>query len=187
VTLGGLTLASFAWSGHGAAGDGPGGAVHLIADLIHLWAAGVWIGALAVLAALLADARRQEDPVRLSALHGGLEGFSGIGTAVVAALVATGLVNSWFLIGPSHVTAMLGSPYGLLLIAKLLVFTGMLGLAAANRFLLTPRLASALTSGGTGQAIAALQRSVAIESLAAVAVIALVSALGTIAPLSAMG
>jgi putative copper resistance protein D len=185
AALGGGVLASFAWSGHGAADDGPGGAVHLIADLIHLWAAGVWIGALAVLAVLLGAARRQQDPVALSALHRGLEGFSGIGAAVVAALVATGLVNSWFLIGPSHVAAMLSSPYGLLLIAKLVVFTGMLALAAANRFLLTPRLASALTAGGAGQAIAALQRSVVMESLAALAVVALVSALGTLAPLAA--
>ena len=187
TALGAVILASFAWSGHGAATVGPGGAVHLVADLIHLWAAGVWIGALTVLALLLSDARRQDDPAALSALHRGLEGFSGIGTAVVAALVATGLINSWFLIGASHVPAMPTSPYGLLLIAKLAVFAGMLGLAAANRFLLTPRLATALTSGGTAEAIAALRRSVAVESLAAVAVIALVSGLGTIAPLSATG
>ncbi|MDB5459465.1 MAG: copper resistance protein CopD [Caulobacteraceae bacterium] len=183
---GGVILASFAWSGHGAADEGPGGLLHLVADMIHLWAAGVWIGALAVLALLLAAARRQPDPVALRALHRGLEGFSGVGTAVVAALIATGLVNSWFLIGPSHLLALFSALYGLLLIAKLIVFAGMLALAAANRFQLTPRLASALESGGSAEAIGALQRSVAIECLAALAVIALVSMLGTIAPLSAV-
>lgn len=38
-------LASFAWTGHGVADDGVAGAVHLGADVIHLLAAGVWLGA----------------------------------------------------------------------------------------------------------------------------------------------
>ena len=51
--LGGAALASFAWTGHGASDDGLAGAVHLAGDVVHLLAAGVWLGALVSLAILL--------------------------------------------------------------------------------------------------------------------------------------
>jgi putative copper resistance protein D len=183
--LGAAILASFAWTGHGASDEGASGIIHLVADLLHLLAAGVWLGALVVLGMLLASARRNLDMPALNALHDGLAGFSGVGTAVVAALVATGLINSWFLIGPAHVGALFSSTYGLLLCAKLAIFAGMLGLAAINRFRLTPALASALRDGSVDDAVRALQRSVVIESVAALVVLGLVSALGTLPPISA--
>src|SRR3546814_15811165 len=42
-------LSSLAWSGHGAATEGGAGMVHLGADILHLLAAGAWVGALAAL------------------------------------------------------------------------------------------------------------------------------------------
>jgi putative copper resistance protein D len=184
--LGAAVLASFAWSGHGAVEEGAAGLVHAVADVIHLLAAGVWLGALAVLAILLCTPSREDDQVAVDALHKGLAGFSGIGTAVVAALVLTGLINSWFLVGPTHVFDILGSAYGLLLLVKLGIFGGTLVLAGLNRFVLTPALSTALAEGSTEGAIHALRRSVLIESAAALAVIALVSALGTLVPVSAL-
>ena len=184
--LGAGALASFAWTGHGAADDGVAGAVHLGADIIHLLAAGVWLGALAVLATLLRTTRQTPDQWTLQTLHRGLEGFSGVGTAVVALLLLTGLVNSWFLIGPDHLDALATSAYGLLLGAKVLVFGGMLGLAAINRFRLTPGLGAALAGAPPQAALAALRRSVLLETAAAIVVLALVSLLGTLAPPSAM-
>jgi putative copper resistance protein D len=184
--LGAGALASFAWTGHGAADDGASGALHLTADVLHLLAAGVWLGALAVLAAMLAATRRRSDLRTLQALHDGLEGFSGVGTAVVALLVLTGLVNSWFLVGPAHLGALLTSAYGLLLGAKILVFAGMLGLAAINRFRLTPGLGAALAGAPPQAILAALRRSLLLETAAAIAVLALVSLLGTLAPPAAM-
>lgn len=184
--LGAGALASFAWTGHGAADEGAAGAIHLGADIVHLLAAGVWLGALAVLAAQLSAARRSPDRGALQTLHRGLEGFSGVGTMVVALLVFTGLVNSWFLIGPSHLGALLASAYGLLLGAKVLVFAGMLGLAAINRFRLTPGLGAALAGAPPQAALAALRRSILLETAAAIAVLAVVSLLGTLAPPAAM-
>ena len=68
--LGGAAAASFAWTGHGADGR-----VHTGADVVHLLAAMIWLGALPVLAILVLDRR---DPARASlALHG----FSAIGPA----------------------------------------------------------------------------------------------------------
>ncbi len=185
--LGAGALASFAWTGHGAADDGVAGGVHLGADIIHLLAAGVWLGALAVLAALLLRAARQPpDRWALRTLHRGLEGFSGMGTAVVALLLLTGLVNSWFLIGPDHLSALATSAYGLLLVAKVVLFAGMLGLAAINRFRLTPGLGAALAGASPEPALVALRRSILLETAAAIAVLALVGLLGTLAPPAAM-
>jgi copper resistance protein D len=66
--------------------------------------------------------------------HRALERFSGVGTVLVGTLVATGLINSWFLVGPENVEGLLGTDYGLLLALKLALFAGMLALAGANRF-----------------------------------------------------
>lgn len=183
--LGAVALASFAWTGHGAATEGPSGGLHLASDLLHLLAAGVWLGALAALALMLSPQRTPRDPDALHALHGALAGFSGIGSAVVAVLLATGLVNSWFLVGPAGISRMGASPYGLLLIAKLVLFLAMLGLAAANRFRHTPTLAAALAGDAPGPALAALRRSVLMESAAGFGVLVLVSILGRLAPVAA--
>jgi putative copper resistance protein D len=184
--LGAVVVASLAWGGHGAAGDGLSGIVHLTSDLLHLFAAAVWIGALIVLAGLLADAKISGDRERLAALHRALEGFSGIGSAVVAVLIATGLINSWFLVGWHGISGLLTTPYGLLLSAKLFLFSVMLILAASNRFRLTPDLWRALGNDGPpDKAIAALKKSVLFETSAAMAVLVLVSILGTLAPISA--
>lgn len=180
--LGGGVLASFAWTGHGAAD----GVLHLGADIIHLLAAGVWLGALAVLAAQLAARGRRADAFAVRALHRSLEGFSGIGTSVVALLILTGLVNSWFLIGPNRIGLIFQTAYGLLLTAKVVVFAGMLGLAALNRFRLTPALGAAVDDEAPQAALAALQRSIVLETSAALAVLALVSLLGTLEPPAAM-
>ena len=44
-----VALSSLAWTGHGAASEGATGTAQLIADIIHLIAAGAWLGALAAL------------------------------------------------------------------------------------------------------------------------------------------
>lgn len=181
--LGAVALASFAWTGHGAAEEGAPGQIHAAADVLHLLAAGVWLGALAALTLLLATASKAAvESVR--GLHGALAAFSGIGSAVVAVIVATGLVNSWFLVGPSHIWRVGASPYGQLLLVKLGLFVGMLGLAAANRFVHTPNLERGLTAADPRSALAALRRSVFLETAAAAAILVLVSILGTLAPVS---
>ncbi|HEY5410055.1 MAG TPA: copper homeostasis membrane protein CopD [Caulobacteraceae bacterium] len=183
--LGAGIVASFAWTGHGATDEGVPGWVHLTSDVLHLLAAAVWLGALAAFAALLWRSRRAKTPQELRTLHRALEGFSGIGSGVVAVILATGLVNSWFLVGPSHLAGLLSDPYGQLLAAKVALFVVMLGLAAANRFRLTPHLRTALDGGApTAGALAALRRSVLVESLLGLAVLGLVSLLGTLAPLT---
>ncbi|MDP3800765.1 copper homeostasis membrane protein CopD [Brevundimonas sp.] len=183
ATTGLAVVASFAWTGHGAATDGAGGLVHLTADIVHAAAAALWLGALTALTILLL---RRTGPDDL-AIHRALDGFSGLGTLAVVLLVLTGLVNSWFLVGPARVMEIGASPYGQLLIAKLALFALMLALAARNRFRLTPALGSALAGGQDPRpAFQRLRHSVLAETLAGALLLAVVAVMGTLAPPSAM-
>ena len=166
-----LLLASLAGSGHTQLSEGTRGVIHVGADALHLLAAGAWIGGLVALAHILtAD---QEDVQQV------LMRFSGMGYVAVAVLVASGLVNGWFLVG--SVAGLLGTAYGQLLIVKLCLFAGMLGLAITNRFWLVPSLG---TDGEAGRrhALARLRRHVVAEEALGLIVILIVSALGTMEP-----
>src|SRR3546814_8694451 len=94
-------LSSLAWSGHGAATEGGAGMVHLGADILHLLAAGAWVGALAALLLMASRASPTDDAVYVRALHRALDGFAGVGTAIVGLIVVTGFVNGQ--IGRAHV------------------------------------------------------------------------------------
>lgn len=183
VVAGLVVAASFAWTGHGAATEGPGGLLHLVSDIIHAVAAALWLGALAALTILLLRRAKPND----LAIHRTLHGFAGLGTFAVILLVLTGLVNSWFLVGPARVGGLGANLYGQLLIAKLVLFALMLALAAGNRFRLTPVLGSVLASGeNPRQALQRLRRSVVAETLVGVVLLAIVAVMGTVAPPSAM-
>ena len=175
AATGAAVMASFAWTGHGAGGEGASGLIHLAADVAHLLAAGVWLGALAAIAALAGG------PGGAAETAEALRRFSGIGPAVVAALVATGVVNAAALIGWNDLAATGRSGYGRVLIAKLLLFALMLGLAGLNRWRLAPRLAGAVASDPE-RAFAAARTSVLLETGLGFAVLASVALLGLLPP-----
>jgi putative copper resistance protein D len=184
--LGATALGSLAWTGHGAADEGVVGNIHLGADIAHLLAAGTWVGALVGLLALLVEARApmRGQPTRIAVAHEALVSFGKIGTLAVATIMLTGLVNSWLLVGVDNARALLTSLYGRLLILKLIVFIGMLGLAARNRFSLTPaiRVDGATAFQEPGNATRPIIRSVAFEAVLALVVLGLVAWLGTLSP-----
>ncbi len=180
--LGGAALATLAWSGHGTMDVGDVRYFHIAADIGHLLAAGVWFGALAVLATMLFRHSARFDAADLRRAHRSLAGFAGIGSLAVLTIIATGLVNAWLLVGPDHVWSLGATLYGQLLLAKLALFGAMLGLAALNRFRLTPALGQAVARGDTGAAVRALRFSLALETGSAASVLALVAWLGTLAP-----
>ena len=111
-----------------------------------------------------------------------LQRFAVVGTIVVGLLIATGLVNSLMLVGLANLPTLPSTVYGRLLIAKLVLFLGMLLLAASNRLRLTPALARARSAGSTQHAVTSLRRSVMLEVSAALLILALVAWLGTLAP-----
>lgn len=175
---GAITLASLVWSGHAAASEGLAGTAHRLADALHLIAAGVWIGAIAAFLILLRPTTSDPQPVRLALAARSLDRFARVGTTCVAVLAATGLINVEMIVGIAQAGQMFDSPYGYLLGAKLILFGLMLGLAALNRWRLTPALAG--ISGGAPTR--AIRRSLLLEAGAATAILALVSLLGMLEP-----
>jgi putative copper resistance protein D len=179
--LGAAATASLAWMGHGAATEGALGWLHLVSDIVHVIAAAVWVGAL--VAFVLLSLNRRATAEQNLAFHFGLSGFSGVGSAVVAVLIVTGLINGWILVGPGQVEELWTTPYGRLLSLKLLLFGGMLALALANRVRLTPAFGRTLHAEtppvGT---LLALRRSLALETGLSIGVLLLVAWLGTLEP-----
>jgi copper resistance protein D len=175
--LAALMLVTLAWAGHGASDEGVNGVIHLGADLFHLLAAGLWLGHLIPFALLLAAARRVGDADAIAAARVVTHRFSMLGIASVAVLLASGIVNTWYLSG--NAPALLGTSYGRLLLLKIALFAIMVLVAAVNRLRLTPRL-----DDGTGalRAIAQLKRSALIETAVGLGVVAVVGLLGILPP-----
>jgi putative copper resistance protein D len=177
--IGGVIVAGFAWSGHGAATEGFWALCHLISDILHLLAAAIWIGALVALSGVLA---RASAPRNAALVADDLKAFSALGTASVLVIVITGLINSAFLVGVERIGRMTTDPYGQILIAKIALFVAMLGLAAANRFVLVPRLER--QDLAPVSALSRLKISVGLETMLGLLVLLAVAAMGRIAPLS---
>nr|WP_317892279.1 copper homeostasis membrane protein CopD [uncultured Sphingomonas sp.] len=182
VLAAGIALATLAWTGHGAMDEGATGWVHLLADILHLLAAGAWVGALLGLTLLVVRPATRVDVAHLRLTHRALHGFGLVGTIVVGTIVVTGLVNGWLLVGPSNLPRLATTLYGQLLLAKLALFGAMLGLASLNRFRLTPAFERSVAARDHRAALGALRRSLAIEASCAVTILALVAALGMLEP-----
>ncbi len=178
-------LGTLTWSGHGGATPGVRGEVHAAADVLHLVAAGAWIGGLLPLRLLLASAERAPAAVGLAVAHDATLRFSTLGIAAVATLAATGLVNAWVLV--DGFATLVDSQYGRLLVLKVAIFLATLAVAAFNRVRLTPRLAAA-ASGDEAciDALRRLERNCLVETALGLSVIVVVAVLGTIPPAMAM-
>ncbi|HWU71424.1 MAG TPA: copper homeostasis membrane protein CopD [Pseudoxanthomonas sp.] len=179
--LGGVALATLAWAGHGAMSEGALGWLHLGSDIVHLWVAGAWVGAIVALIVLAFHAAGQEGPETVRLLSGAASGFARFGTVIVIVLVVSGVLNYLLIVGPS-LDGLVHGLYGRLLLAKLGAFAGMLVLAAANRFRHAPVLQRALDDGDTSAAIRTLKQSLWAEMGLAVLVLVLVAWLGTLDP-----
>jgi putative copper resistance protein D len=183
--LGTLVIATFPWTGHGAMHSGWPGAIHTAGDLLHLWAAGIWLGALLPLGILILKALRSRTFNDARAACFGLDRFSAIGSVVVVTLTASGLINGWFLVGLSNWRALFTTAYGIALLIKLTLFALMLALATTNRLRLAPRLRYALDDNenrGTSAPLRALKTSVLAEMALAALVLLAVGVLGTLPP-----
>jgi putative copper export protein len=171
---------TLAWAGHAVGTPGIEGAVHLTADILHLVAAAAWVGALAPLALLLYMARDSRDEGSLQVAQIAVSRFSILGIVSVAAILASGIVNTWHLAGTAP--ALIGTDYGRLLLAKVALFLLMVSVAAVNRFRLTPRLADAHGVIVSRDALRQLRRNSAIEAGAGGIILTIVAVLGTLPP-----
>jgi putative copper export protein/mono/diheme cytochrome c family protein len=184
LALGATELATLAGAGHAAAGSGRLGDLQLLADSVHLLAAGAWVGGLLPLALLFAAARQdQRSPAALAAADATAR-FSVLGIVAVGTLLATGVLNTVFLVG--SVPSLLGTDYGRLLTLKIALFLAMVVFAAVNRQWLAPQLRASSRGGDSGDpgagALQQLQRNALIEAGLGAAVLIVLGSLGTTAP-----
>lgn len=148
VAIGGVVLAagSFTLMGHTSVHVHRAALAALL--MLHLLIVAFWFGALWPLYA----ASSRETPVRAADL---IEHFTVIATWLVPVILVAGTAMAVLLL-PN--VAALSEPYGELLIAKVVGFALLMGLAAANKWRLGPALIS-----GTAQSGQSFRRSVAAE------------------------
>lgn len=178
VLLGGA-LCTLPWSGHAAATEGVAGTVHRLSDALHLLAAGLWIGAISWFAWLTARVHRRDDAGMAGALLAAMHRFAPLGMILVAIVAATGIVNAQLIFSLPNTAAVLGTPYGALLAAKVALVALMLGCGARNAWL-SRRGVAASTGVAT---LPTLRRSLSAELLLAALVLGSVAALGTLSPM----
>lgn len=130
-------LASLAITGHAAMDEGTRGVTHQLNDVVHVLAAGTWLGALPIVLMLLPQ-------LQLGAADGAIAArqalwrFSTAGHVVVALVMLSGVASTLFILG--GVPGDWRYPYQKLLVAKILIVTGMALLAIFNRYVLVPRM-----------------------------------------------
>jgi putative copper resistance protein D len=169
-------IAAIAWTGHAASTLDELGFLHLTADALHLCAAAAWVGGLVSLALLLRVVRCHRASVGVALELDVLRRFSALGMASVAALVISGAVNSWILVGSWR--ALATTEYGWILVLKIAAFGVIVGFAAVNRFWLTPRLAMP----AEGDVFCWLLRNISAEIALGLFIFAVVGVLGTLHP-----
>jgi len=177
-----VALASLAWNGHAAAGDGFGGTLRLVAGIVHLLAAGAWAGAIAAILQLALRPQGLRLRERTHELWQAAHRFALPGTIIVALLAMTG-TYTYVDLGGSLQT-LTNTAHGRWLLLKLALVGGMLGLAAVHRWRLVPALAVSIRGGWQPRPLRSLRHSLACESVLALLVLACVAVLGTLDPLA---
>ena len=160
-----MLLATLAPVGHGAMLDGLSGQLLILNQVVHLLCVGAWLGGLLVLVLILQQAQGQRlEPI--------LRRFSGVGYGLVGGLLVTGLINVRVLTGQLWPTPLFQG-FALILLIKVGLVLGMLGLALLNR----------LRIERCEQRLGSLKASVMMEWLLGLAAVAAVSLLGTLPPM----
>ena len=113
--------------GHASTGDQPG--IGLALDVVHLTAASMWLGGLALLASFLIartpDDQQPEDPARVTLKVSTLAFIS------VVVIVATGICQSIRQVGSIY--ALFHTTYGWTLVVKILIVIVLISLGALSR------------------------------------------------------
>jgi putative copper resistance protein D len=170
--LSAMLLASLSFAGHANMDDGVRGQLHLLNDVLHLLAAGAWLGSLVVLPACL---QRLRDPALFSEARTALRRFSSAGHLAVALVIVTGVCNTVLILG--HWPTNFASTYQLLLGIKIALVAIITALALINRYVFVPRMRS-----HREQAIKLIRKSTFAELAAGIVVVGLVSVFGLLDP-----
>ena len=147
----------------------------VLGDMIHLCAAGLWIGGLVPLTIFLACVRASFSLSEMVPYV--LPRFSMLSLCCVSVLVVSGISNSWLLVGSIY--ALFATPYGQLLLFKLALFAILVGFGARNRFLVKAKQPKAAADPNL---LGQLRRNVVCEACLGVAVVVIVACLGVTPP-----
>jgi putative copper export protein/mono/diheme cytochrome c family protein len=138
--------------GHAGAVGGSLGNELIASEMLHLLAAGAWLGGLLPL--FISVGRLPHNAAATAS-----RSFTPLGLAAVLVLAGTAIVQVAAFMG--GLPGLFGTEYGRIALVKLAVFTLLLTLAALNRFALTDRL-----DGSTSDAARRMMRlSIATEAL----------------------
>ena len=177
LLLAGAALALLGAAGHAAAVE-PGTATAVAVDVVHVLAAGLWAGALPALALLLAAASTEAGADARPYAVLTARRFSRAALTLMIVLALSGTVAAVSQIG--SIPALVGTPYGRLLLLKLALLVPIVALAALNRRLVP--LLSGEADGVGRPAMRRLRAYVAMEAAVALAIITIVAVMGVTAP-----
>jgi len=111
----------------------------IVADSVHLLAASIWIGGIAILLFVLLPGLRALDPLqRRRVLATAVPRFSVLALISMASIGITGFYAGWLHVG--NLTALRSTDYGKALIVKLAALSVILVIAALNLFVIERRL-----------------------------------------------
>lgn len=178
ILTGFLALALIAASGHAAAVE-PDTLRAIATSAVHLLATGIWVGGLPALAALLHGASRDASDESRAYAARATRRFSNVALASVIVLAVTGTLNALWHVG--SVAALVGTPYGQLLLLKLSLLVPILALAGVARRKLVP----AIRAGAAVVALPAflrLRRIAVAEGALAASILLVVALMGVTRP-----
>ena len=174
VALGILAALTATLVSHAAAS---GSSIETGLDLVHILAVSTWVGGLAALGWTALPFARARDAIEAQALGRAVWRFSLVALVSVAILVTTGTLQSLRrLVLPQDLVE---TPYGLALLAKIVLLLGAVALGALNLLVWGPRLRRAIAPE---RARAGLARGTAVESLLLTIVLVATGALTALAP-----
>ncbi len=155
-------------------------------DVIHVVAMSAWVGGLVALVFAVPAATRALEPAeRTALLSATLSRFSVVALTSVAALIASGTIQS--IVHLRSFGDLLHTAFGRAVLIKIIVLIGLVGLGALNRQRSLPRLRAAAASGATPGAVGrVLRTTLRVEVALVVVVLGVTAALVSYAPPSAL-
>jgi putative copper export protein len=157
IILAGSALGLQAATSHAGAMGSVTGHSLMIAEALHVSAAGAWLGALVPLLIFLAT-------VPSEAAAFAIQRFFPLGLVTVLVIAATSLMQAIYLVG--SVPALFGTTYGHVVLLKLFLFLLLLVFAALNRFVFSAKPGVRLRRSITGETALAIFLMLAAGSLA---------------------
>jgi copper resistance protein D len=141
--------------------------LYLLSVWLHVMAATIWVGGLFFLMLVVVPWLRSgasTDPSRLLRETAGR--FRTVAWACFAILLVTGTFNLWMrgVLPANFANAdWLGSPFGSVVVAKLLVFLGLVALSARHDFVIGPKAATAMQQAPQSPVTAHLRRQASMH------------------------